>query len=111
MRMPFTFSALVLSLFVCLLADPCPAQLIHQEGFNDDGDGTRYTLFGRGAAVTAEGPGMGTTLNPAAPAAATSRWPGSEIAGVPASEMSAMHWPPSSVCNNSGVRVASLPSK
>jgi hypothetical protein len=41
-----------------LMAVSANGQLIHQEGFNDDGDGTRYTVFGRGSAVTAEGPGM-----------------------------------------------------
>ncbi len=34
------------------------AQLIYQEGFNSDGDGTRYTLTGRGQEVLEVGPGM-----------------------------------------------------
>lgn len=32
--------------------------IIHQEGFNDDGDGTRYTMTGRGQEVLDVGPGM-----------------------------------------------------
>ena len=32
--------------------------IIHEEGFNDDGDGTRYTMAGRGQEVLPVGPGM-----------------------------------------------------
>jgi hypothetical protein len=58
MRRRILCAALMVPLAVHGLSATCPGQLLHQEGFNDDGDGTRYTLFGRGAAVTAEGPGM-----------------------------------------------------
>ena len=45
------------------------------------------------AAVIEEGPGMGVTMKPASSAARTSRLPGSEMAGVPASEMIATFSP------------------
>ena len=45
------------------------------------------------AAITAEAPGIGTTGSPAATAASTSRDPGSEMSGVPASEISAIESP------------------
>ena len=32
--------------------------LLYQEGFNDDGDGTRYFVTGRGSSVSADGPAM-----------------------------------------------------
>ena len=44
--------------------------------------------------MTALGPGMLSTRIPAARAAATSDWPGSEISGVPASDTSAIDSPP-----------------
>lgn len=34
------------------------AQLIHQEGFETDGDGTRYTIVDRGFEITTAGPGV-----------------------------------------------------
>ena len=49
-----------LCLFILLFTHPASAQIniIHQEGFNDDGDGTRYTMIGRGQEVLDIGPGM-----------------------------------------------------
>ena len=55
-------SASGLSFFVVLVCGISVAHaqinLIHQEGFNDDGDGTRYTMLGRGYEVLDVGPGM-----------------------------------------------------
>ena len=49
-----------LCLFILLFTHPASAQIniIHQEGFNDDGDGTRYTMIGRGQEVLDIGPGI-----------------------------------------------------
>jgi hypothetical protein len=51
------------SLLVSLVLTAClvgtsPGQLIYQEGFNDDGDGTRYTMEGRGFELAADGPAI-----------------------------------------------------
>ena len=54
-------------------------------GSNGDGRGTTQRPSELSAAVTLLGPGTGTTARPAWVAAATSRAPGSLIAGVPAS--------------------------
>ena len=43
--------------FVCFSSQG-HAQLIYHEGFETDGDGTRYTIVDRGFAITAEGPGV-----------------------------------------------------
>ena len=48
MRRQNLCAALMLFLLAFGLSQTCPGQLLHQEGFNDDGDGTRYTLMGRG---------------------------------------------------------------
>ena len=45
------------------------------------------------AATTAEGPGAVDTRSPAAATAATTRAPGSEMPGVPASLISTTSWP------------------
>ena len=45
------------------------------------------------AALTALGPGIGSTRMPASRAAATSAWPGSDTSGVPASDTSAIDSP------------------
>ena len=60
------------------------------------------------AATKAEAPGTGTTLIPCRRHRLTSRWPGSEIAGVPASLTSATFAPCSSSITISGARVISL---
>jgi hypothetical protein len=59
-------------------------------------------------ARTAEGPGTGTTGTSLSSAARTSREPGSESKGVPASETSAIVAPDSRHSSNRGMRRASL---
>jgi len=46
--------AAMTTVFACNRAD---GQVIHQEGFNDDGDGSRYTMTRRGQLVGGDGPG------------------------------------------------------
>src|SRR5512145_797123 len=63
------------------------------------------------AAVSAEAPGTGTTVTPAALASRTSMKPGSESAGVPASVTRATDRPASSWRSSSGPRRAMLCAK
>ena len=63
------------------------------------------------AATAADGPGTAATRIPAAIAALTRRYPGSEIAGVPASVISATFSPRASRSISAGVRCCSLCSK
>ena len=48
------WSALILT---AALFNVATGQLIYHEGFNDDGDGTRYVMEGRGSLIGADGPG------------------------------------------------------
>ena len=54
-----TCYVLTIPLLLFSLHGVADAQLniIHQEGFNDDGDGTRYVMTGRGQAIGPDGPG------------------------------------------------------
>ncbi len=63
------------------------------------------------AVSTADGPGTAVTLMSCSTAAATSRYPGSETDGMPASVTSSTRAPPRSASTSSGVRAVSLPSK
>jgi hypothetical protein len=58
--------------------------------------------------MTALGPGILSTRIPAARAAATSVWPGSEMSGVPASETSAIASPARRRSMSCGVFARSL---
>ena len=60
------------------------------------------------AVNTAEGPGAAVTRTPAAMAASTNRYPGSETAGIPASETIRRLAPARTEAINSAVRDASL---
>ena len=60
------------------------------------------------AAVTADGPGIGTIAKPAAETARTSAAPGSLIAGVPASVISATRLPDESDSIMAAARLCSL---
>ncbi len=49
----------ILLLMIALQVSPSVGQsVLYQEGFNDDGDGTRYTVEGRGFGFFPDGPGM-----------------------------------------------------
>ena len=63
------------------------------------------------AVSTAEGPGTAMTSTPASRAAATSRYPGSDTLGIPASVTSSTRSPASIASTSDGVRAVSLPSK
>ena len=58
--------------------------------------------------VTAEGPGAQVTGSPADTAAATSRYPGSETVGIPASVTRTTLSPFATAATRSSVRAASL---
>src|SRR3954469_24146203 len=63
------------------------------------------------AVRTADGPGTAVTRTSFSTPAATSRYPGSDTDGIPASVTSNTRAPPRSSSTSSGVRAASLPSK
>src|SRR5581483_7418164 len=62
------------------------------------------------AAIAAEGPGTTRTSIPASTHARTSRYPGSESPGIPASEITATSSPERRTSRSSSVRLGSLPS-
>ena len=60
--------------------------------------------------MAADGPGTAVTSSPAAAAAATSRYPGSDTDGIPASVTSTTVCPPCIRSSSAGIRVCSTDS-
>lgn len=63
------------------------------------------------AVSTADGPGTAVTRSPSSMQAVTTRYPGSDTDGMPASVTSTTMAPAATASTSSRVRVASLPSK
>ena len=60
--------------------------------------------------IAADGPGTDVTSKPASAAAATSRYPGSETDGIPASVTSTTVSPPAMRSSSAGMRACSTAS-